>query len=65
MDTDPMAHGSTECTTEDEYERELDKHKIEVPASDFYEDLDEDPDFITVMEVISLDKAPRVNREDG
>jgi hypothetical protein len=63
-DTELMTHGSTECATGDEYERESAHHEIEVPASDFYEDLDEEPDFITVMEVIPLTESPRTNGED-
>ncbi len=35
-----------------------------VPASNFYEDPNEEPDFMTVMEVIPLDKTFRMNGEN-
>jgi len=48
---------SAESTFEDE------THKIGVPASDFYEDPDEEPDFLTVMDVIPLDEIPKICEE--
>ena len=44
-ENEPMAHGVNESA---ESALEEGPHEIEVPASDFYEDPNEEPDFMTI-----------------
>ena len=61
VEIEPMAHEDNESA---ESAFEEGSHEIEVPASNFYEDPDEDPDFMTVMDVIPLDKTSKMNEEN-
>ena len=53
---EPTTHQDNESA---ESASEEEPHEIEVSASDFYGDPDEEPDFLTVMDIIPLDEAPK------